>query len=104
MIRNRWRSWGRIWQNRVNHVGRSLPPAEACDIHAALEPTCLAVREGLALLERVPLASSMDKARELLDAAAATLEQLRESQAETEEQEATASSAAASSATVSSVP
>ena len=85
LIRNRWRSWGRIWHNRVDHVRRPMPPAEACDIHAALEPTCRAVRDSLELLDQVPAAGSTDEARELLDGAAAILEELRTSQAEAEE-------------------
>lgn len=82
VIGNRWRLWGRVWNNRVDHVRRPMPPAEACDVHAALEPTCRAVRDSLALLYRVPAAGSASEARELLRAAAAILEQLRESQAE----------------------
>lgn len=79
---NRWRLWGPVWHNRVERIRGPMPPAEACDIHAALEPTCRAVRDSLALLDRVPAAGTTDEARELLDAAAEILEQLRESQAE----------------------
>ncbi len=85
LIRNRWRLWGRVWHNRVDHVRRPMPPADACDVHAALEPTCRAVRESLALLDLVPDAGSASAARELLDGAATMLEELRQSQAEPEE-------------------
>ncbi len=84
VIRNRWRLWGRVWHNRVGHVRRPMPPAEVCDVHAALEPTCRAVRDSLALLDRVPAAGSAGEATELLDGATAILEELRQSQAEPE--------------------
>ncbi len=86
VIRNRWRLWGRIWHNRVDHVRGPMPPAEACDVHAALEPACRAVRETLALLDRVPAAGSASEARALFDEASAILEQLRRSEAEPEEE------------------
>ncbi len=79
---NRWRLWGPVWHNRVERIRGPMPPAEACDVHAALEPTCRAVRDSLTLLDQVPAAGSAGEARELLDGAAAILEQLRESQAE----------------------
>lgn len=82
LIRNRWRLWARVWRNRVDHVSRPVPPADACDVHAALAPTCRAVRESLALLSRVPAAGGAAEARELLDGAAAILERFRRSQAE----------------------
>ncbi len=86
---NRWRMWGQVWHNRVERIRGPMPPAEACDVHAALEPTCRAVRDSLALIDRVPAATRAGEARELLDAAAAILDQLRESQAETEPSELT---------------
>ena len=79
---NRWRLWGPVWHNRVERIRGPMPPVEACDIHAALEPPCRAVRDSLALLDRVPSAGTTDEAKELLDAAAAILERLRESQTE----------------------
>ncbi len=79
LIRNRWRLWGKIWHNRVEHARRPMPPAAACDIHAALEPTCRAVRASLAILDRVPDAGSTAEAEELLDEAYGMLEQLRQS-------------------------
>ncbi len=82
VIRNRWRLWGRVWHNRVDHVRGPMPPPEACDIHAALEPTCRAVRKSLALLDRVPAAGNAGEAKELLESASAILEQLRQAQAE----------------------
>ncbi len=85
LIRNRWQLWARVWLNRVEHVRRPMPPPEVCEVHAALEPTCRAVRESLALLDRVPAVSNVSEARKLLDAAAAILEQLRQSQLEAEE-------------------
>ncbi len=85
VIRNRWQLWGRVWHNRVEHVRGPMPPAEVCDIHAALEPTCRAVRDSLALLDQVPAAGSAGEAKELLDGAAAILEQLRQSRAAPEE-------------------
>ncbi len=85
VIRNRWRLWGRVWHNRVEHLRGPMPPAEACDIHAALEPTCRAIRDSLALLDQVPAANSVTEARDLFDGAAAIFEALYESQAEPEE-------------------
>ncbi len=76
-IRNRWRLWGRIWHNRVAQIRRPMPPAEVCDVHAALEPTCRALSESLTLLDRVPVAGNVEQATELLDEAAAILEELR---------------------------
>ena len=84
VTRNRWRRWGPIWHNRVARVRGPLPPAAACDAHAALEPTCRAVRDSLVLLDRVTAAESAGEAKEFLDAAAAILEDLRRSQAEAE--------------------
>ncbi len=77
LIRNRWRLWGRIWHNRVAQIRRPMPPAEACDVHAALEPTCRAVRECLTILDRIPAAGSVEEAGELLEQASAVLEELR---------------------------
>jgi hypothetical protein len=85
LMRNRWRLWGRVWHNRVEHVREPMPPIEACYVHAALEPTCRAIRDSLTLLDRVPAASSAAKAEELLDGAGAILEELSESQTESEE-------------------
>ncbi len=85
VIRNRWRLWGRVWHNRVEHLRGPMPPAEACDIHAALEPTCRAIRDSLELLDQVPAADSVTEARELFDGATAIFEALYESQAEPEE-------------------
>ncbi len=88
LIRNRWRLWARIWLNRVEHVRGPMPPAAACDRHAALEPTCRAVRASLAMLDRLPAAGSVGEAGELLDQASQTLEDLRQSQTEPEEDSA----------------
>ncbi len=85
LTRNRWRLWGPIWHNRVGHVRRPMPPAEVCDIHAALEATCRAIRESLAILDRVPDAENAGEAGELLDEASQVLEQLRQSLAEPED-------------------
>lgn len=82
LIRNRWRLWGRIWHNRVDHARGPIPPAEVCNIHAALEPTCRALRESLSMLAKVPSVNRVSEARELLDGATAILEQLRQAQAE----------------------
>ncbi len=76
VIRNRWGLWGRVWRNRVDQLRRPLPPATACDVHAALEPTCRALRESLGLLDRIPAAGSVEDAGALLDQAAAVLEEL----------------------------
>ncbi len=84
VIGNRWRLWGQVWNNRVGQIRRPMPPADACDVHAALEPTCRAVRDSLTLLDQVPAATNVSAARELLDGAAAILEGLREPAAEEE--------------------
>ncbi len=54
-----------------------MPPAGDCEVHAALEPTCRAVRESLAILDRIPAAASAEEARKLLDQASGVLEELR---------------------------
>lgn len=87
VTQNRWRLWGRVWQNRVNHLRGPMPPAEVCDIHAALEPTCRAIRDSLSLLDRVPSVDSVGEAKELFDGAASVLEAFRESQAEPDEKD-----------------
>ena len=84
VIANRWRLWGRVWRNRVEQVRRPLPPAEACDLHAALEPTCRAIRQSLELLDHVPAAGNVREAEALLDEAAALLDELRRQQEEAE--------------------
>ena len=89
VIGNRWRLWGRVWRNRVEQIRRPLPPAEACDLHAALEATCRAVRQSLELLDRVPAAGNTREAEALFDEAAGLLEALRQ---QPEEAEATPSS------------
>lgn len=80
VIGNRWRLWGRVWHNRVNQIRQPMPPADACDIHAALEPTCRAVRESLAQLDQVSAAGSAGEARKRLEAAAEILEALHQSE------------------------
>ena len=77
VVQNRWRMWGRIWQNRVAQVGRRLPPIEQCEPHAALEPTCRAVHLSLTLLERVPSAGRVDEAKKLFEEASTILVELR---------------------------
>ncbi len=77
LIRNRWRMWGRIWSNRVEQIRRPMPPPEACDVHAALEPTCRSIRESLAILDRIPGATNIEDARELLEQASEVLAELR---------------------------
>ena len=85
LARNRWQLWGRIWHNRVAQVRRRMPPLDVCAIHAALEPTCQALDASLATLDRVPEAAQVDAARQLLDEAAAPLEELRRPPEESEE-------------------
>ena len=85
LARNRWTMWGRIWRNRVEHVRRRLPPIEDCEVHAGTEPTCRALLESLAFLERVPAMDRRDEAAEVLDQAAAVLTELRAAQEEAEE-------------------
>ncbi len=82
LIGNRWRMWGRVWHNRVEHIRRPMPPPEACDVHAALEPTCRAIRESHALLDRVPAAESVREAEGLLTEASKVLDDLRRQQEE----------------------
>ncbi|MEM7581846.1 MAG: hypothetical protein AAF560_00580 [Acidobacteriota bacterium] len=84
LARNRWRLWGRIWRNRVEKVRSQMPPLEDCAIHAALDPTCRAMAESLAVLGRVPDAQRLDDARQRFGEASQILEQLTEPEAEPE--------------------
>ena len=68
--RNRWRLWGRIWRNRVDQIRGQLPPQEGCEPHPELQPTCRALGESLAILERVPASSGLDQARAAFSEAA----------------------------------
>ncbi len=77
LIRNRWRMWGRIWSNRVEQIRRPMPPPGACAVHAALQPTCRALGDCLDILDRIPVAASIEDARALLDRAAGVLDELR---------------------------
>ena len=52
--KRRWGAWGQIWKNRVAVVEATLPPPEACRVHAAMEPACRTIREATTTLGSVP--------------------------------------------------
>ena len=72
--KRQWLAWGRIWLNRVAVVEKTMPPADACSVHAAMEPACLSLRDVLAILKSVADAEGIDDALETLDSAAETLD------------------------------
>ena len=62
--KRQWGAWGQIWKNRVGVVEATLPPPEACAVHAAMEPACQAIREATRTLASVPDEPNLDAARE----------------------------------------
>ena len=71
-----WTNWGRTWRNRVEVIGGTLPPAEACAVHAAMKPACNTLRQVLATLDAVPATPSIESATGGLDQAATVLDLL----------------------------
>ncbi|MCG8462033.1 MAG: hypothetical protein MI919_37595 [Holophagales bacterium] len=71
-----WTNWGRTWSNRVEVIGATLPPAEACAVHAAMKPACTTLRQVLATLDAVPATPSIESATGGLDEAATALDLL----------------------------
>ncbi len=63
LTRNRWRLWGRIWNNRVSQVRRQMPPLPECEIHAESHETCQALARCFVALDRVPEATRLADAR-----------------------------------------
>jgi len=63
LARNRWRLWGRIWNNRISQVRRKMPPLPECEIHAELRETCQALAKSFVALDQVPEAKHLEDAR-----------------------------------------
>ena len=71
-----WTNWGRTWRNRLQVIASTLPPPEACAVHAAMEPACNTLRQVLTTLDSVPIIPSTEVATAGLDEAATTLDLL----------------------------
>ncbi len=74
--KRQWGAWGQIWKNRVGVVEATLPPPEACVVHAAMGPACRAIREATQTLASVPDEPNLDTARERFEATEQILELL----------------------------
>ncbi|MEM6455053.1 MAG: hypothetical protein AAF772_08155 [Acidobacteriota bacterium] len=62
-MRNRWRSWGRIWNNRVGVIAALMPPRDACARHAGLNDLCASLGEAFADLYGVRHRTSLPVVR-----------------------------------------